>query len=159
MRLSKAEIAYVAGLFDGEGCINFTNSNNDVTYLRVLVSNTNYEILKYLQDTFGGSISELKKASPKWKQGYQWSLNWAAALAFVDKIRPWLKIKQKQAQVVYAFAELKKVQRKKKISQEKYLEALELLKQQLTTLNAKGHTGETRCLSSTEKANRQFPKT
>lgn len=168
MRLSKPEIAYIAGLFDGEGCINFTNNRNELTYLRVVVVNTNYDILKYLQDTFGGSISELKRVSPKWKQAYQWSLTWAAALNFVDKVSPWLKIKHKQAHVAHAFAEIKKLQRKKTITKKQFSEILEFLKQQLTYLNSRGPKtqlepldkllGELKCLSSTEKVNKQSPK-
>lgn len=168
MKLTEAEIAYFAGVFDGEGCINFTNSQHDTTFLRIIVSNTNYDIVKYFQQTFGGSVYKNKRMSIRWKDSYFWCLARKAAIDFITKTGPWLRIKEQQAHVVYAFDAVKKLHKENKITKKEYLDLIEFLKEQLTFLNTRGPTikiepldrvlGEMKCPLFTEKANKPSPK-
>jgi hypothetical protein len=96
---------YTAGLLDGEGTIRVKRC----TYRRrtrehtvaVAVVNTNHSILEWLQDRFGGTIT---------LQGgtnlpcYSWGLNGTPkAVAFLQRIRPYLRIKAKQAWLALEF--------------------------------------------------------
>lgn len=64
---------YSSGLFDGEGCvsINKTKGTKDNPYrrsgfqLRVSVTNTNFEILYKLQETYGGKVYSRNKKNAR----------------------------------------------------------------------------------------------
>lgn len=60
-------IWYLAGFFDGEGCVCI--SKNGSIQLRII--NTNLEILKKFQQTFGGSLNN--RAQKVNKTQYSWS--------------------------------------------------------------------------------------
>jgi intein-encoded DNA endonuclease-like protein len=47
---------YAAGFFDGEGCVNCSSSRNN-SFIRILVVNTNLEILQRFQAVWGGDIN------------------------------------------------------------------------------------------------------
>lgn len=137
--MTDAELAYIAGIFDGEGCINFSTQKGTV-YVRVIVSNTDYRIIQHLSTSFGGAIVKLKKVNEKWKDSWQWILAWSAAVDFLEQISPWLIIKQHQAQVVFAYDAIRSKMKKKweDGKKEEYLEAINLLQEEMTFLNKKG---------------------
>src|SRR5271166_3856286 len=96
---SSETLAYVAGLFDGEGCVNFTQSGKQKTWvIRVMIRNTDHDIILYLQALFGGRIEEKKlyPGKPHWKPSYCWRLDWDAAIGFLVAIEPWVRIKKDQ---------------------------------------------------------------
>ena len=49
----KEEIIYLAGFFDGDGCITTSPKTN----FRLTISNTNKEILDWIKKNFGGNIN------------------------------------------------------------------------------------------------------
>ncbi len=51
---------YAAGFMDGEGCINVSSCRNS-TYIRVLIVNTNREVLEMFQQRWGGDIKQNKQ--------------------------------------------------------------------------------------------------
>jgi len=127
-------LAYVAGIFDGEGCVNFTRTRNTI-YPRVLVVNTNRPLLEGFVEQFGGDIRPLSAHKEGWKQGWEWLLSWSKAVAFLDRIHPWLRVKDAQAETVFAWDTIRPGSgNKHKWDQP----ALELLKAELTWLNHKG---------------------
>lgn len=138
----KAEmLAYIAGFFDGEGCVNFTQSGQYKTWvIRVMIRNTNLAIIQYIQSTFGGRI-ETKKQSGRSKASYFWRLDWDAAIAFLEMIEPWVRIKQDQILV----ARLWDVARNRGNVRpdDDYREMVTLLVGQLQWLNRKGPRVET----------------
>ncbi len=60
------DLAYIAGLVDGEGCIMITKENRLYTeakhgyrfWLQVKITNTNKAVLEWVKDLFGGSVSQ-----------------------------------------------------------------------------------------------------
>lgn len=92
---SDIEIAYTAGIIDGEGCIRMQKNRG----IYLAVGNTSLDLLVWLRDRWGGkiydSIAHLKL--PNSKRFYQWQLHGKHALFVVEKIAPFLIIKQKQA--------------------------------------------------------------
>ena len=57
--VDSTERAYVAGVMDGEGCIGLTKKNNGYSNCYryyVEISNSNLEMLEWIQDRFGGHI-------------------------------------------------------------------------------------------------------
>jgi len=131
-------LAYIAGFFDGEGCVNFTKCRTSI-YPRVLVVNTNREILEELRDRFGGDISPLSRREDGWKQGWSWRLSWSKAVDFLDKIEPWLVLKSKQAQTVFAWDAIRIGRgRKPENDKEDHAKAVDLLVKRMHWLNKRG---------------------
>lgn len=99
---------YIAGLFDGEGCVNITISGkNRQATLRVMIVNTNRSILELVQSQYGGQIYEMygPRTHPKWKQSWQLRLFRSYALNLLKDIRPFVYIKTNQIELAIMFEE------------------------------------------------------
>jgi hypothetical protein len=90
--------SYVAGLFDGEGSVEFSKT----FALRISITNTNKQILQQLQSQYGGNV---KKTSYKptstnnIKQCWQWRIGSSGARHCLSLLIPYLVIKRKQAEL------------------------------------------------------------
>lgn len=130
-------LAYVAGIFDGEGCVNFCGRGRS-HHIRVLVVNTNKELLDFFQQTFGGDIKHKKKRDG-WKDAWEWRLQWTKAIDFLSAISPWLQVKNRQASVAFAWDAIRPGSgRKTKHQMLEHQEAVDLLSKQLSWLNKRG---------------------
>lgn|SRR5262245_7055895 len=96
------ESAYVAGIIDGEGCINFSRARTTI-FVRILVVNTNCELLEMLKDQYGGDIYPLSGRHTGWNQAYQWRLSGTKAIDLLDEIYPFLIVKRLQADTAFAW--------------------------------------------------------
>lgn len=94
--------AYLAGILDGEGNVSFCRSRTAV-FPRVLIVNTNLELLEAIQEAHGGDIKQLSCRKAGWKQAYQWRLSNSRCVELLDKLRPWLRIKAPLADLVFAW--------------------------------------------------------
>lgn len=106
-------LAYAAGFFDGEGCVNFAVSRyrrhgelrGKAISLRVMIGNTDLEVLQWFVATFGGRIDKKprhssKNARPCWV----WSATFKEALPFLQAIRPYSRVKSSQIDLVLEFS-------------------------------------------------------
>jgi intein/homing endonuclease len=97
-------LAYFAGLFDGEGCINVAEvkprpGRRSPSFQTVAqVSMTDRRSLDLLLDSFGGSIRRTNKvgARPIWV----WRVYHKAAKLFLEDILPYLVVKKLQAELL-----------------------------------------------------------
>jgi len=90
------ELAYAAGLFDGEGSISLVRQNNNRSHSRqVAVASNDYEVLAWFQNRFGGSIVTKQPRKSTHSVSYDWRLTDRRALTFLQLIRPYLLIKRK----------------------------------------------------------------
>ena len=87
-------LAYLAGFFDGEGCI----SINRNLVLRLSVRNINQEVLKLCENQFGG-YTHKTTLHPKRTQSYSWTISGVGACYALIRIFPWLIIKKEEAKV------------------------------------------------------------
>jgi hypothetical protein len=97
---------YAAGFVDGEGCIGFAKTRSSI-FPRIIVTNTNLEILNEFKEKWGGDIKPLSLRKKNWKQGYYWRVSWSKAVDFLSDIEPYLKIKKMQAHAVFAWNEVR----------------------------------------------------
>lgn len=108
---SKADLNYLAGILDGEGCLDISrslpskNRRNPYHWIRVAVSNTDERLIVWLQRTFGGSISKPSKRIGR-RQSWAWSITGGAAAVLIREVSPLLIVKSEQADVLLEFAEL-----------------------------------------------------
>lgn len=88
------KLAYVAGLFDGEGCI--TTINNG-TSLSINICNTVIEPLEFVKRLFGGSIYTQKSDNIKHKLLHRWAISGEAASEILQCLLPYLIIRKERA--------------------------------------------------------------
>ena len=90
------ELAYAAGLFDGEGSISLVRQKNNRSHSpQVAVASNDYEVLEWFQKRFGGSIVTKQPRMPTHSVSYDWRLTDRRALTFLQLIRPYLVIERK----------------------------------------------------------------
>lgn len=96
MSNSLSDLAYCAGLFDGEGCISLCKDNNSVYRLYIKISSTDYSLLEWVQEHFGGSIYRERKGTEKRKESWGWNCKINDHIIFLFSILPFTKIKRLQ---------------------------------------------------------------
>lgn len=106
--LSHTALAYIAGLFDGEGCIIIERSRpyNRATvrhWLHVSIANTNKEVLDWIQECFGGAVRRTGNPRGNRQVCWGWYIKSASALLFLTSLLPYLRIKRAQADIAIQF--------------------------------------------------------
>jgi len=90
------ELAYAAGLFDGEGSISLVRQHgNRWQSPQVAVASTDYEVLEWFRIRFGGGIVTKQPRMSNHSVSYDWRLTDRRALEFLKLIRPYLVIERK----------------------------------------------------------------
>src|SRR5258707_6208860 len=93
------DLRYVAGFFDGEGCVNITVSGQNRTpTLRVMITNTEPIILCMLQRQFGGQLTTPLSLNPQrgWKLHRCLDFRNSYAFNFIRKIESFCVLKNPQ---------------------------------------------------------------
>uniref|UniRef100_A0A6H1ZUB2 Putative homing endonuclease n=1 Tax=viral metagenome TaxID=1070528 RepID=A0A6H1ZUB2_9ZZZZ len=107
--MDKNDWVYLAGFIDGEGNVGIDKYNKygkSTNYaIKVAISNTNREILEWIQSHYGGHINTLKRKLPHHKECYQLTVRHLKAYRILKDIEPYLKIKQKLACIAIRVAE------------------------------------------------------
>lgn len=94
--------SYTAGLMDGEGSVMLTRaSKNQFRCPQVSLTNTSYELIEFMQTTFGGSVSRHKTYQEHHKPSWVWKLTHQAALDFLRLILPYMRESVKRARATY----------------------------------------------------------
>ena len=104
--LTVAEIAYIAGLFDGEGCVTCKlkptkrKDRGDKVYnqwyIRCEICMTEKDVIEWVHETLGFGWSREKKYSkrPKhYKRQWRWSCGYRDALTFAKLMWPHSQVK------------------------------------------------------------------
>lgn len=142
-----AEIAYLAGLIDGEGCIYIGHTkqgkygNGYVWHSMLKITSCDEELIIWLENTFGGS----KDSRYRWTSKKAFTrpvYNWQATGPMLDYIlplaRPYLIIKKKQCDVMIRYRLTSKNIGNKRLPDEINQQRLELLSE-LRNLNSRFH--------------------
>jgi hypothetical protein len=101
--MKKTDLAYIAGLFDGEGSIGIyrkTNKSRKYSYLQCIVQMANEFIPRLLQMHFGGNMFVDKKFHGKNKAvSYRWEVVSRQAVDFLVTVYPYLRLKLAEAKL------------------------------------------------------------
>jgi hypothetical protein len=95
-------LAYIAGLFDAEVSFHI-DKNNDNYYLRLDWLKIDRDILQYVSDIFGGTVTSVKLQPRQRYQVWHWYLGESDTYAALKRIYPFLRIKQKPASICLEF--------------------------------------------------------
>jgi hypothetical protein len=108
--MTKEIIAYTAGLFDGEGCVDIFKasvskaSKNPSFLLRVVITQKQGLIMNWLKDNFGGNVQMSKR---KDNYIYRWDIRSQQAKHFLILIQPYVIIKKEQVDLAIEYEDRK----------------------------------------------------
>ncbi len=96
-QLEEKDLAYIAGIFDGEGYVGADQGGGG--YLHVKISNQHRGILAACQGVWGGSLRQTSETGSRVlrRPVWDWSLTTAKAVPFLRAVLPYLVIKHTQA--------------------------------------------------------------
>ena len=103
--MKKTELAYYAGIFDGEGCI-VIHSHQWVTkggktrvgfYPEIILANTNQWLIQQLRFAFGGNVYLRKRGTTRAQAIWVWQTTSKKATQCLESLLPYLKLKKQQA--------------------------------------------------------------
>jgi len=102
---TREDMSYLAGIIDGEGCFYLARHKNGHGFVhpdpRIIVSNTNYDLVVWLKDTFGGYITKQAPKNTKHKMKYQWIVSGQKALMLANWLQPLLIVKPNEVKKLY----------------------------------------------------------
>jgi len=102
--LSLAEVAYLAGLIDGEGTIGIYRQTGTKSYsLKLRITNSSPALLQWLRPRFGGGVGKARKQRPWHRQTWQIVIYQEKAAELIELCRPFLVIKTAQADLGLRF--------------------------------------------------------
>src|ERR1035437_3208141 len=118
---------YLAGFIDGEGCFNIAKDRT-TWFPRLLIGNTNLEVLSMIKETYGGDIQLMHKAVEplNWKQSWMYRAAGKTFRVILSDVYEYLIIKKPQADLCLEMFTYKDAERRFEI------------KQKMNILNKKG---------------------
>lgn len=115
-KLSRNQLAYLAGLIDGEGCIGIAKCRkeptpNNPTPLHLCVSlsigMTDGDLLESLAEETGLGFTRLCESTrPGWRPRTDWRLSSKACRQLLPALLPYLRLKKPQAKLVLRYLRL-----------------------------------------------------
>src|SRR5262245_28123998 len=122
------EDAYAAGLLDGEGCLRITKRERwHSVWIEMSMAKKGLPLLNWMKNRYGGKVSLQRKATEKWAEAWRWRLFGKNAMEALKKLKPLLRLKQPQAELMLKLATV-----------DSSSAAAAKLKKQVDELNAKG---------------------
>lgn len=114
--MKKTDLAYLAGMLDGEGCIQIHKSKrlkkdgNPSYTLSVRVNMCDKPIPLFLQFVFGGALNYVDKSryGDKWRPQWHWYVSGQQAIECLKALLPYLRLKKAEAELAFYFWENKR---------------------------------------------------
>ena len=109
--MKKTDIAYMAGLFDGEGTVGIQKQKSKTskagyTYvMRVRLAISDRWIIEWFRMAWGGNVHFRKPSKIGWLTIWVWQVNGKNAIDFLTAIKPYAILKQSQIEVALRFQE------------------------------------------------------
>lgn len=100
---SQTEIAYLAGIIDGEGCFCLHDQGSHKFSCQLQIGNTDLRLLQWIRTTFGGSVNYERRHNPKHKVVWRWLAHQAEIDHILPAIMPFLIVKKNQAELMLAY--------------------------------------------------------
>ena len=147
MELKDTELAYAAGVVDGEGCIciivhrpysgrKYGEMKTPLHSLQVSVTNTRYELMEWFQERFDGAIYSKPGISNfiTRQPCFTWQVVANKAQHFLQLIQPYMVIKAEQVVLAIQFQERRSGSHGRRVTPE-MLQERDSFKERMTQLN------------------------
>ena len=100
-------LSYLAGLFDGEGCVGITKASIHPNAGQINPTYTVYMSVKMcdeagprlFQSFYGGQFRIYPSQNPKWSTSYNWRVNGRFCRPILEELLPYIVIKRPQFEV------------------------------------------------------------
>lgn len=129
--MKRTDLAYIAGIIDGEGCISIERRRYaEGKYKKIVsltVSNTEEWLCQWLKLSWGGRIRIRIDKRENHLPLYNWVVYRAKAIEVLKVILPYLKIKKPQAEIAIGFQSRRSRCRLEKTDEEKALDEAEYI--------------------------------
>ena len=153
--MKKTELAYTAGIMDGEGSIGIARHKSKscrhgyMLELNVQVTSSDEWLCQWLKFAFGGSLSHSVNSvgNPMW----HWIIVARKASEFLKLIKPYLRLKRPEAELAIKFQDAKKYQPRKSDEEVAVEEAQRILLQNMHRGKSGSHKGLRQELPKGEK--------
>lgn len=109
--MNKTDLAYLAGILDGEGCIHISKYKGDERHktlrytLNVQISMVDKSPLMLAQFAFGGYLRLRIRENTKWKPIWEWGLKSNKAVECLKDLLPYLRTKKAEAELGIKFCQ------------------------------------------------------
>ena len=125
-------MAYIAGLFDGEGCVTCKQKPTkrkdrggkiyNQWYIRCEIAMTNRAVIEWIHEVlgFGWCADKRYNNKPKYKKQWRWCCGYRDALLFAKIIWPYTQVKLHQIENIIDHYEASKPDRKNVIDLNSY---------------------------------------
>lgn len=130
---SKIDLAYIAGIVDGEGCISVRKRKVGKKYrytqhnITLIVVNTDKKMIDFLQRIFPAYVMTYQDKKPNCRRMWRWCIESRKAEKILKDILPYLITKKGQAKVAIELSETKKYcGAKSKIKIKEFIETVAL---------------------------------
>lgn len=106
---SRADLAYIAGLIDAEGCFRIKNwqpkreGRNESFVISLEIGNTKFPIFPWLIERFGGSVIYRKPTTHRNNPMIIWSLSSDTLYQFAKNVFPFLRVKKERCEKLIQF--------------------------------------------------------
>lgn len=142
-RFEKISIKYLAGLFDGEGCVTIykrpsIGKQSPNFSLRISVTQTVRIVPEMFRHRFGGSLLVERRAHKNWKDCYDWVATSNIAARALASMLPYLIVKRKQAVVGLRFQVNKRRGHRWNPTPQSEINRRDSLRSAIKTLNRRG---------------------
>ena len=107
MNTEEQTLAYLAGLFDGEGCIQIdciVNKGQHARYgLQLTLTNVDPQPLRLLREVFDGYVFSSQPRRPGHRKIWRWRIRSGGAAKCLRALLPFLVIKKVEAEIALRF--------------------------------------------------------
>lgn len=97
------DLAWAAGIIDGEGSIGAYTQGNSTNILSVTVGSTDFRMVQKLYDMFGGHLREANPCASG-RTFWHWKATAKCATSMLQLVLPYLVTKREQAEVALVFS-------------------------------------------------------
>lgn len=108
--MNPTDLAYLAGIIDGEGCLGIHyqkggRSRTRTYYPRVTVGSTNRAVLEWIHEQLSGTFWALSPSSNTRgkKSAWYWGIGGERLIRLLEALEPYLRIKATQARLLREF--------------------------------------------------------
>lgn len=106
-KLGQTEMGYIAGMLDADGCIGIARQksrSNSFPYdfkIRVIITNTNFDLIEWLQKTIGAGHAYFTEYQykPMWSRVHRYTVTSDVARQLLKQITHLLIVKRERAEI------------------------------------------------------------
>lgn len=136
LSIEATDLAYIAGIIDGEGTICcMAHATGKTCYPSVSVSMTDFYVIEWIAQKWNATASKLRSRHPNYRPQLLVRLTGERALLVCKLLVPYLKVKRRQAELVQMFPMRGRVGPGVKISDTDLNDRRFALRDQINSLN------------------------